>query len=201
MSKVENVDEKNSGFSENDKPLLLLDIDGVLNAYGRTYLDADAAERQHDDKYYQAVAEGYLLFLHKNHAEYVEELESRFEVMWATMWQWRAPRFGEVAGYGQSWDFINFDLIRGRTAQSREIGMRGAGVGSYKWPGVLHTAADRPFVWIDDDLEPWQHAWAEERHRAGTGTLFIQPNIWEGLTREHVNTAVNFADSLMSQTR
>ena len=62
MSKVENVDGKNSGFSENDKPLLLLDIDGVLNAYGRTYLDADAAERQHDDKYYQGSKKGICCF-------------------------------------------------------------------------------------------------------------------------------------------
>ena len=34
MSKGENVDEKKLEVLANDKPLLLLDIDGVLNAYG-----------------------------------------------------------------------------------------------------------------------------------------------------------------------
>ena len=71
-------------------------------------------------------------------SEYVEEFGSRFEVMWATMWQWRKPHGSVVAGYGKSWDFINFDLIHGgRTVHGKWD--EGAGLETIKWGTGCYT--------------------------------------------------------------
>lgn len=183
------------------KPLLLMDIDGVLNAFG-------AWERtgQRKDRHGQWVptyrapahlrasaASGYQLLLNPSHPEWVEDLTVEFEPMWATMWQSRAWEFGEVAGFGVDWDWIDFQAHRPTEVVGR---MTGLGVGTYKHPGIVATLGDRPGVWVDDDMTPFQHDWAARRTEAGIPTLFIQPKAFKGMTREHVDQILSFAESL-----
>lgn len=184
------------------KPLMLLDIDGVLNIYRAwipmgTYTDDEGRQRTR----YRAPASlvrgkalQYDLLLHPEHPRWIAELEERFDVRWGSMWQDKAWHFGEAAGYGVGWDWVDFDALYEFTGKFSQ--MRGAGVGPYKDSGIRKTLGDRPGVWVDDDMTPSQKAWAADRDAAGIPTLFIQPNPKHGLTAVHMDRIRAFADRL-----
>lgn len=184
------------------KPLFLLDIDGVLNLFdawervGKVWWDTKG--RMHQRKVAPAhltevEAAGYRLLLHPEHADMVAEIETVFEPVWATMWQDRAWMAGVEMGFGVDWDYIDFDSYR----ISRPVGqMTGIGIGNIKNPGIIDILGDRPGVWVDDDMTPAQHAWAAARTEAGIPTLFIQPDPEFGMTREHFEQIMAFADEV-----
>jgi hypothetical protein len=190
------------------QPLFLLDIDGVANIFDG-WIPSDETEpfisKSGETKYRrrhvapahlrEAWAAGYSLLLDPRHPEWIAEIEAAgFDSVWATMWQDRAAtEFAPVAGFGSSWDHLDFHSFH----QVGEWRRTGAGVGSYKWPGITAVLGDdTPGIWVDDDMEPWQHAWAEARTERGIPTLFIQPETHRGMTRDHVNQVLAFARSL-----
>lgn len=180
------------------RPLLLLDVDGVLNAYaGWERIDPSLPLGRGNlvvpPGFRAARADGYELLLRPEHADWVQMLSGRFEMVWATMWQHRAPAaLAPVVGYGWDWPWIDFTSHQGYASSQRT----GVGVGSYKFPGVVATVTDRPMVWIDDDLEPAIYEWAAGRDASGVPTLLVQPSPVEGWTREELDAVVAFADAL-----
>ena len=188
--------------TESEKPLFLLDIDGVLNLFdawvpsGPAYWTTKGIRRQPrvaPDHLRQGRAQGYDLLLHPEHPELVAEIEQRYDTVWATMWQSGAYIFGREAGFGVDWDYIDFDSYRPQYGEQR---MTGNGVGTYKHPGIVDTLGDRPGIWVDDDMTPFQHEWAQKRTEAGIPTKFIQPDPEFGMTREHFEQILEFAESL-----
>ena len=179
-------------------PLVLIDIDGVLNAFrapthriGQQLLASNSHQRVD-------VAGRYTVVLDKRHPEWMRELEKRGDVRWATMWMHNAaPVFGAVAGIGQDWDFIDFVEHNNYAPRART----GAGVVNYKWQGILATVGeDQPLVYVDDDMQPAHHDWAAMRNEAGIPTLFIQPDPKDGLTRKQFDRVVAFLDALVPAT-
>ena len=113
------------------------------------------------------------------------------------MWQSGAYLFGQKAGFGVDWDYIDFDSYRPQYGGKR---MTGNGVGTYKHPGIVDILGDRPGVWVDDDMTPYQKEWAQKRTEAGIPTLFIQPDPEFGMTREHVDQILDFARALQTDS-
>lgn len=189
-----------------NKPLFLLDIDGVLNLFdawvpsGPAYWTVNGIRKQPrvaPDHLRQARVQGYDLLLHPEHPEWVAEIEQHFEPVFATMWQSGAYLFGQKAGFGVDWDYIDFDSYRPQYGGKR---MTGNGVGTYKHPGIVDILGDRPGVWVDDDMTPYQKEWAQKRTEAGIPTLFIQPDPEFGMTREHVDQILDFARALQTDS-
>jgi hypothetical protein len=112
------------------------------------------------------------------------------------MWMERASEFGSVAGFGVDWPFIDFDAMR-RTASRSHLRI-GAGVGSYKEPGIVATLGERPGIWIDDDMSDEQMDWARMRTEAGVPTLFLRPDPAEGMTRRHFDRVMAFAEEQLA---
>jgi hypothetical protein len=183
-------------------PLFLLDIDGVLNLFdaweqtGPTWWDTKGRMRRNTKApahLREARSGGYSLLLHPDHPDMIAEIEGAFETVWATMWQSSAHLFGTIAGFGVDWGYIDFDSFHEGTEFGR---MTGGGVGSYKDKGIKAILGSQPGVWVDDDMTPAQHAWAQRRTEDGIPTLFIQPDPEFGMTREHFERIMAFANEV-----
>jgi hypothetical protein len=167
--------------SHTSQPLVLVDIDGVLNAFNARRL----ARHQ-----YVARAGAFAVVLDRRHPRWFRKLAEHAELRWATMWQAEAaPVFGHAAGIGSDWEHLDFDSVWAE----RTVGRTGVGVGGYKWPVIAQCGeSDRPLVWIDDDLTDRHLYWAEDRDAAGTPTLFIRPDPALGLVADDYGTVLDF---------
>lgn len=148
-------------------------LGGVINAFD--WLPAASPQG-----YRRTEANGYTITYRREWAAWVRQMSRHADPIWATMWQADAIKhFAPATGIGVGIDrYIDF-----HAHQRAKNGLRtGFGVGSYKHPDVVATVGNRPFVWIDDDLEPDQHDWAWERNRT-IPTMLVQPDPSVGLTR------------------
>ena len=151
-----------------DKPLLLLDVGGVLSPYGMTP-PADFSERE---------IGGFWVVWTDRHTPRMARLSERFELVWATTWeQYANQALAPELGLGKL-PVIRF--TRGKTATRKLDTIR-------EWVG------DRPAAWIDDDLYEDAFSWAADRDRE-IPTLLVKATPSIGLTDEHVEELLTFAD-------
>ncbi|WP_063631538.1 MULTISPECIES: HAD domain-containing protein [Streptomyces] len=151
------------------RPLLFLDIDGVLNPVLPT--DGFTAHDILD----------FTVLLSLTHANWLRELSSTYELVWATTWEHEANRHiapllelpqlpvVEFTGYVPRPDDPKLpvlDLFSGR-----------------KWAPILRYAAGRPFAWVDDVMP--ERLVSRSRLRRDQLLLPIDPAY--GLCREHVD--------------
>ena len=189
---------------ETTQPLVLVDIDGVLNAFAGwvTQRDPDIVRQIGFDPQTRKVAPlgyradraaGYSLLLHEEHPTWLAKIEQAgAEMMWSTMWvDAAAKHFAPVAGFGHHWDYIDFHAHHSAGAW-RNAGMTGHGVGGYKHPGIDEISGTRPVVVIDDDLSEINYRWAERRNGLGWPTLLIQPDPAVGLTADEAEQILAF---------
>lgn len=171
---------------ETDTPMVLMDIDGVLNAF--------LAQWPYGPHYRLENAGMYDVLLDTRHPAMIADLERRADIRWATMWQRNAVTdFAPIAGFGHDWPFIDFD----KHNDVRTFRRTGHTVVDYKMPGIIATVGKRqPLVFIDDDMRPAHHSWAADRHATGAPTLFVQPNPSTGLTARDYRRVTAFLDRL-----
>lgn len=169
-------------MSDKSKPLLLVDIDGVLNFFG---------PKRHA-KQYTTVISGYRIQSDTRFPVWLSHLERQFDIHWATMWQEAAPKeFAPNFGWGAHIPYIDFDAhfasYRGRI---------GLSVGNYKLPAIQEMAAGRPLIWIDDDGGTKEvRNWVNERNNT-VPTKVIVPDPMIGMTLTHLEDIKSFADTV-----
>jgi hypothetical protein len=159
-------------------PIVLLDVDGVLNA-GR--LDAPEGWRR-------GRFNGYQLFWDPTITARLREWHEsgRVELRWLTTWSTDADRLlAEPMG-----------LPRGLTTYAREdaaptgfLGALRGAPGWWKLAAAREAAAaepDRRIVWIDDDLAE-QAADTGEWLAANPHVLVVAPDLFAGLTHEQLD--------------
>lgn len=166
------------------KPALLLDVDGVINAYPQQF-DPRPPYTVHDD------INGYKITSHPSWGPWLRELvapEGPFELVWATTWEdlaleWIAPIYdlptdGEVVhGFSDAgWRY------RGPT---------------HKLPAMIdwwEANPDRPSVWLDDCIYQDAEDYMNERD-ADVPTKFLRIHPDLGLTIDNVIRIWNYAHS------
>lgn len=115
--------------------------------------------------------------------DWLLDLTSQFELVWATTWAHSANEsMSPILELGQL-AVIEFD--------------RGTG-DIWKLPSVQEFIGNRPAAWIDDDLYLDADEWADERDKP---TLLIRTSSSVGLTKEHVDQLLTFAQRCRSASR
>jgi hypothetical protein len=151
------------------RPLLLLDVDGVLNPYAAAACPDGYAE-------YEFFAGEELVRLCPEHGGWLRELAVWYELTWATAWGAAANRLLAPLLRLPALPVIEFPPV---PFEPRD-----------KLPAVATFAADRPLAWIDDALAPEVRQWAAERH---VPTLLIDVDPAMGLTRPVVDECLGWA--------
>ncbi len=170
------------------RPLLLVDVDGVLNLQAPPHQEQDA---DLDCRPYMAA--GQQVLIPAGTRERLRRLAEAFEPVWATTWEHDAhPAFQEALGLGASpWPVIEM------SGCARD--------GTWKLPPVAAALdgrwATRPAAWIDDDIGPDAFQWAARRSAAGAPTLLVVPFAHAGMTGAHAEDLLAFARANASSAR
>jgi hypothetical protein len=163
------------------RPLILLDVDGVLNPWDRqgpNWLSV------------KAICDGvaYPVLLNPEHGPMLRQLahETGAELVWATTWEHDANReIGPLVGLPE------LPVIPVNS---------GAGTPRVhpKTPPVAAYVNRRPFVWFDDDLERADRQYLK-RHDNVDRFRIIDVGPRKGLRNLHVEQAAEWLTSLDSQ--
>ena len=155
------------------RPVLLVDVDGVLNPW--------LAERTPDGFHEYDLFPGERVLLSPGHGELLTSLTPAYELVWATAWEHRANQLiGPVLALPEL-PVIEFPL------SGRDVFFR-------KLPAVIEAVGDRPCAWIDDEHQPDHYTWAQRR-AAPTLLIDIDPEV--GLTGEVVQVLADWAAGLV----
>jgi hypothetical protein len=164
-----------------DRPLLLVDVDGVLSLFG---FDAAAPPPGRP-----ALIDGMPHLLSTAAAACLRAIAPLYEPVWCTGWEERA---GEHLPYlldlPRGWPYVPLRAARGP----------GHGVAGHWKLGAIDAFADgdRPLAWVDDDLDARCFAWAAARPAP---TLLVEVDAAVGLVREGEAELRGFAEGLMRQ--
>ena len=155
-----------------DKPLLFVDIDGVLSVFGfrpgtrpqGTWIDVDGVWHL-----ISGAAAGHLL-----------ALTDAFDLVWCSGWEDKADEhLFPALGLPVRPPFLTF------SAPTSAV--------HWKLAAVDRHAGDRPAAWIDDAFDASCHAWAAARRAP---TLLVATDPATGMTDVHVARLERFAAGL-----
>jgi hypothetical protein len=176
------------------RPILLLDVDGVINCFGTIWTEEYEAEH-FDGGCARMSDEGHFsLRVRHETGVLLRELAEVFDVVWCTAWEERAhPQFQQWLGLPEEpWPHISFQDWNGRLANGR----------SWKAPWVDEWATDRgPIAWLDDDLGLEDARWASLRSEHHAPTMLERTRPAQGLVRHHVDRLKDFAGTVSGAAR
>jgi hypothetical protein len=158
------------------KPLLLVDIDGVISLWG---FEMDVRPPGAF-----AVIDGIPHFLSTRAAEHLLGLQEAFDLVWCSGWEEKADEhLPHLLGVPRGLPHLTFDATRGQVTARAHWKL--AAIDAFAGP-------DRPLAWIDDAFNDACRAWARER---GAPTLLVQTVPASGLVDEHAAALRAFAAS------
>jgi hypothetical protein len=174
---------------DDGRPLLLIDVDGVLNAVNRS-------QNQRLYKIFRAgetsMSRGFTIRFRHELAAWLLELTDHFIPVWCTTWDDMAnTELAEHLG------LPSLPVIPTSTID-RSIGdALPAPRPHWKRPAVIEYVGKRPFAWIDDEFTRSDFDWAllrTERDRVPTLNLAIRET--QGLQRHHVDKLIAWSRSV-----
>jgi hypothetical protein len=152
------------------RPLLLVDVDGVLSLFGPGVDRATCTP---------ALVEGVPHLLSRSGAVLLAELAARFECVWCTGWEDRADgHLPHLLGLPAGWPHIAFS-DRPEDAAHWKL----HAIDAYAGP-------DRPIAWVDDAHDERCREWAAGRPGP---TLLVTTDPAVGLTREQADQLATWA--------
>jgi len=177
------------------KPLLFLDVDGVLNVRRYPFAEhlvevktADLAQSPFTNSF-RGQSVDLTLRIPNAYDAWLAELGEHFELVWATTWEKAANIYiSPLLGLGEL-GVVEHHLW---PPTFREV--TNGNIGVWKMRSILSYAGDRPFAFIDDNGYGAQ-AFAESVRGASADVLVIVAA--EGLERDHVDDLIAWARGLL----
>jgi hypothetical protein len=158
-----------------EKPLLLIDVDGVISLFGFDPADPPAGSFQ--------MVDGIAHLLSVSAGAHLRELSGQFELAWCTGWEEKAndylPLALELPG---PLPHVIFDECDRPASAHWKVAGIDAGVDR-----------SRPLAWVDDAHDGRCTAWARAR---SAPTLLVTTDPAVGLTSEHVRRLQDWAKGL-----
>ena len=178
----------------NTKPILFLDVDGVLNAFApvRPHVVKHAGGRWVKDKFIP-----FTLHFDNEVADMVDALAEHFEIHWFTMWNQAAN--AEIAPLLGLHDFPVAEDGHGSGCDAALA----AGTPTHeihrlwfaKTPLLPEHAAGRPFAWLDDDHSGFDRTWLAQ-HGVEQPFLLVRTDADYGVQWDDVDALITWARNL-----
>jgi len=170
---------------EGAKPLLFIDVDGVISLFGFRegygLAAGDVPFSQCPPGGLHSI-NGVLHYISSDCGAHLTRLAACYELVWATGWEEAANDYlPHLLGLEGHLPVLTFD---GRVA---------AGAAHWKVDAISDYAGDRPLAWIDDNIDETCHAWAATRPAP---TLIIETLRHVGMGQEHVELLLEWAADL-----
>jgi hypothetical protein len=157
-------------------PILFVDVDGVLSLFGFSPGSGQLPGPLH-------WIDGVAHCIPDEVGPRLVTLAERFELVWATGWEERA---NEHLPFILKLPFRDLPCL---VFDGRAV----FGSAHWKVDAINEYAADRPAAWVDDNIDETCVAWAKDR---AAPTLIVETAPAEGLTDEHVDRLLRWADEL-----
>ncbi len=158
-----------------DRPLLLIDVDGVISLFG--FAQSYPPEGRFE------LVDGVAHFLSAGAGEHLRTLADTFELVWCTGWEEKANEYLPFAlGLPAPLPFLSFDRDIGRANAHWKL----AAIDRYAGPG-------RVLAWIDDAHDAACAEWAAARPAP---TLLVGTEPAVGITSAHVDELRAWASSV-----
>jgi hypothetical protein len=156
-----------------DRPLLAVDVDGVISLFGfEEGLDDPPGELR--------LIDGMLHCISLAAGERLRRLAHHYDLVWATGWEDRANDYlPPLLGLPDALPYVTFG---GRAA---------FGSAHWKVDALDEYAGDRPLAWIDDNIDDTCRAWAARREAP---TLLVPTESDRGLEEAHVEVLVGWVE-------
>lgn len=131
------------------KPLLLVDVDGVLSLFTAP---GSPAPIRPDTHFHNEHGMGHLIA--KENCERLLTLQDSYELVWATGWEEKAnDELIRIVGLPERLPVISFDKGKGKYDHQAH----------WKLGAIEDFIGDRPTAWIDDALDEACFEWAQQR--------------------------------------
>ena len=155
-----------------DRPLLLIDVDGVISLFGFDHHTPPEGRYQ--------LVDGITHFLSATAGDYLRRLGEHFELAWCTGWEEKANDYLPLAlGLDGPLPHVVFDPNE-RPVQAH-----------WKLGAIdRHVEPSRPLAWIDDAHDDGCRTWAAAR---AAPTLLVTTDPAVGLTEEEVARLLEWA--------
>jgi hypothetical protein len=154
-----------------DRPVLAVDIDGVISLFGFDESRQPGAGGSGDAPGEFHLIDGMLHCIALETGPRLLRLANTYELIWASGWEDRAnDRLPGILGVPEL-PYLTFD------------GRARFGTAHWKLDALEEYAGSRPLAWIDDSLDGSCYEWAERRNAP---TLLAPTESDVGLTEAHV---------------
>jgi hypothetical protein len=165
---------KRTQQESDDRPVLFVDVDGVISLFGFNPSGPPPGTFHSID--------GILHCIGADAAARLARLANRYELVWATGWEEKANEYlVHILKMPADLPVLTFD---GRAV---------FGSSHWKLDAIEEYARGRPAAWIDDILDERAETWAAGRREP---TLLVRTESALGITEEDVDVLLRWADEV-----
>lgn len=172
--------------ADDGRPLLLIDVDGVLNVISRS--------QNHKTYDFHLVETGdgfrFRIQFRKELRGWLDRLIDHYVPVWCTMWDDEANTC-----LAPLLDLPSFPYIPcGDNGREALLTYKPGPQLHHKMPMISERVGTRAFAWLDDEIGDQDLLWAEMRDDQVAPTKFMKIDSRMGLLEHHVNKLVRWAE-------